>query len=94
MYDYEPLWTTLSEKGVSTYRLINEYGISKGTLDSLKHNRNVTVNTLDTLCQILEVPIENIVNISIDDISARAEMYNRYSNTYNSDSKSENNPNN
>ena len=89
MYDYEPLWTTLSEKGVSTYRLINEYGISKGTLDSLKHNRNVTVNTLDTLCQILEVPIENIVNISIDDISARAEIYSKKGSARYSDSNNE-----
>ena len=89
MYDYEPLWTTLSEKGVSTYRLINEYGISKGTLDSLKHNRNVTVNTLDTLCQILEVPVENIVNISIDDISARAEIYSKKSSACYSDSNNE-----
>ena len=81
MYNYDPLWFTLSEKGISTYRLINEYGISKGTLDSLKHNRNVTMNTLDTLCQILHVSIDQIVNISIDDIETRTEFYSRQSNT-------------
>lgn len=66
MIDFSPLWKTLSQKGISTYRLINEYHLSKGTLDSLKHNRNVTLNTIDSLCQILEVPIEKVVNITFD----------------------------
>ena len=35
MITYEPFFETLKVKGISTYRLINEYGFSKGTLDSL-----------------------------------------------------------
>ncbi len=67
MIDFSPLWETLKQKGISTYCLINEYHLSKGTLDSLKHNRNVTLNTVDTLCQILQVPIEKIVTITYDE---------------------------
>lgn len=66
MIDFSPLWKTLNQKGISTYRLINDYHLSKGTIDSLKHNRNVTLNTIDNLCQILQVPIQEIVTITQD----------------------------
>ena len=63
MIDYSPLWETLKKKNISTYQLIKEYHFSKGTLDSLKQNRNVTLNTIESLCIILQVPIEDIVRI-------------------------------
>lgn len=66
MIDYSPLWETLRKQNISTYRLLKDYQFSKGTLDSLKHNRNVTFNTIDTLCQILQVPIEEVVQIIYD----------------------------
>ena len=64
MIDYSPLWETLKKKNISTYRLLKDYNFSKGTLDSLKQNRNVTLNTIDNLCGILKVPIEDIVRIT------------------------------
>lgn len=67
MIDYTPLWNTMKAKNVSTYSLIRDYGFSKGTLDSLKQNRNVTLNTIETLCKILQVPIEQVVTIIYDD---------------------------
>ena len=67
MIDYSPLWKTMKAKNVSTYSLIRYYGFSKGTLDSLKQNRNVTLNTIETLCKILQVPIQEVVAISYDD---------------------------
>ena len=51
----------LKEKNLSTYKLINEYGISKGTIDNLKHNRNVTLLTVEQLCHILDCKVEDIV---------------------------------
>lgn len=66
MINYSPLWETMREKNISTYCLIKDYQFSKGTLDSLKQNRNVTLNTLDALCQILQVPIESVVQITLD----------------------------
>ena len=69
MIDFSPLWETMEKKNITTYYLIQEHNFSKGTLDSLKHNRNVTLNTVDTLCNILKVPIEEIVKISFDDIN-------------------------
>ena len=47
MYDYSPLWQTMREMGITTYRLIKE-GIDKKTLSNLQHNKNVTVLTLES----------------------------------------------
>lgn len=63
MIDYSPLWETMKKKNISTYKLLKDYNFSKGTLDSLKHNRSVTLNTIETLCIILDAPIEEIVQI-------------------------------
>ncbi len=46
---YEPLWRTLKGKGISTYALKKDYSFSKGTLDSLKHNRNISTATLNDI---------------------------------------------
>lgn len=66
MINYNPLWETLKKKKISTYRLLKDYNFSKGTLDSLKQNKNVTLQTIDSLCQILQVPIEDVVQITLD----------------------------
>ena len=62
-FSYEPLWKTMKEKGVSTYKLINTYNFNKGTLYHLKRGDNVNVSTLALLCQILECRIEDVVEI-------------------------------
>ena len=66
MISYEPLYKTLKEKGVSTYKLINEYGISRSLLDRLKHNRPISTVTLNDLCQILHCKVEDVL-IFIED---------------------------
>ena len=51
MIDYSPLWKTMKECGISQYTLINR-GIDKHTLDQLRKNQNVTVLTIEKLCDI------------------------------------------
>ena len=41
MITYAPLWETMRKKQISTYTPIKEHGFSKGTLDALKHDRNI-----------------------------------------------------
>lgn len=67
MIDFSPLWETMKKKNISTYKLITQYNVSKGTIDNLKQNRSVTLHTIENLCNILHVPIEHIVKITIDD---------------------------
>lgn len=60
MIVYDKLWITMRNKGITQYKLINEYHISAGQLSRLRTNANVSTHTLDTLCQILDCRIEDI----------------------------------
>lgn len=66
MITYAPLWETLKKKEISTYRLINDYGISKGMLDNLKHNRSITMTTLNELCLMLDCDVTDIIEFHRD----------------------------
>ena len=68
MISYKPLYKTLKEKGISTYKLINEYGISRSLLDRLKHNRPISTVTLNDLCNILHCKVEDILFFTEDNI--------------------------
>lgn len=61
MITYDPLWETMRRKGISTYSLIKDYAFSRGTLDSLKHNRNISTATLNDLCNILSCEVQDIL---------------------------------
>lgn len=51
----------MKEKGISQYTLINEYEISESMLYRLRHNKSVSMHTIDRLCNILECDINDIV---------------------------------
>ncbi len=61
MISYSPLWETMKQKGITTYTLLKDYQFSRGTLDSLKQGRNVTVATVDSLCKILDCKVEDVL---------------------------------
>ena len=57
---YRPLWETMKEKNISQYQLL-KMGIDNKTLDGLKHNRNITLLTVEKLCVILDCTPDKIV---------------------------------
>lgn len=61
MISYAPFYKTLKEKGISTYKLINDFGISRSLLDRLKHNKPISTVTLNDLCIILHCRVEDIL---------------------------------
>lgn len=61
MITYDRLWITLKKKNISQYRLIKDYGIDKAQLHRLRKNMVVKMIILDRLCQILDCPIEEIM---------------------------------
>ncbi len=67
MISYEPLYQTMKKKGVSTYRLIHQYGVSRSLLDRLRHNKPISTVTLDDLCRILDCPVEDILRYTTED---------------------------
>ncbi len=52
MIDYGPLWETMRKRQITQYRLLQS-GIDNKTLDSLKKNKNITMLTLEKLCNII-----------------------------------------
>lgn len=61
MISYEPLYETMKKKGITTYKLINDHGISRSLLDRLKHNKPITTVTLNDLCKLLDCRVEDIL---------------------------------
>ena len=61
MISYEPFYKTLKEKEISTYRLINQFGLSRSLLDRLRHNKPISTVTLNDLCTILSCRVEDIL---------------------------------
>ncbi len=66
MISYDPLWHTLKIRGISTYKLRMDYNFSKGTLDRLKQGKNITMETLNCLCEILECDICDVIEYRKD----------------------------
>ena len=61
---YTPFFETIQKKGITQYKLETEYGVSKGTVDNLRHNRSITLYTVDELCKILECEPWDIFEIN------------------------------
>ena len=61
MISYEPLFQTMKEKGITQYDLYTRYNVNRSQLARLRHNKNVQVNTIDKLCNILECDVEDIM---------------------------------
>lgn len=57
---YNPLWETMERKSISQYFLLKS-GIDNKTLDSLKKNKNITLLTLERLCNIIDCTPNDIV---------------------------------
>ncbi len=60
MISYYPLWETMKKKNISQYKLMQK-GIDNRTLDALRHNRNITMLTLEKICRILECNASDVV---------------------------------
>ena len=61
MITYDPFYATLKERGLSTYKLIQQYGVSRSLLDRLKHNKPISTVTLNDLCTILHCRVQDVV---------------------------------
>ncbi|HJC48553.1 MAG TPA: helix-turn-helix transcriptional regulator [Candidatus Lachnoclostridium pullistercoris] len=60
MISYRPLWETMEQRGITTYKLIQS-GIDKRTIYNLKHNENITMLTAEKLCRLIGCKIQDIV---------------------------------
>ncbi|HBJ06250.1 helix-turn-helix transcriptional regulator [Holdemanella sp. SCCA2] len=61
MISYQPFYETLYKKNVTEYALIYKFGLPANTIHRMKHNKPITTTTLDTLCEILQCRVEDIL---------------------------------
>lgn len=66
MIVFDRLWETMKEKDVSTYTLRENYDFHTDTIRNLRHNQNITTNTLSKLCDILDCRLEDIAEYRHD----------------------------
>ena len=64
MIDYTPLWQTMKEQNITQYRLLKDGVVDNKTLDGLKHNKNITLLTLERLCKYLHCTPNDIVRFA------------------------------
>ena len=61
MISYTKLWETMKNRGITQYKLINDYSFSAGQLSRLRANAYISTHTVDTLCKILNCNVEDIM---------------------------------
>lgn len=67
MITYDRLWVTMKEKGISQYKLVQHYNFSRGQINRLRHNCNISTHTINTLCNILDCNVEDIIEFTKDE---------------------------
>lgn len=60
MIIFDKLWTTMAQRGVSTYQLRENCGIDSKTIRRLRANENMETKTLDKLCAALKCNLDDI----------------------------------
>ena len=61
MISYRPFYEALRKKNVTGFALIFKAGVPSNTLHRMKHGKAITTKTLDTLCEILDCPVSDIL---------------------------------
>lgn len=60
MISYEPLFRTMKEKGITSYRLM-KLGFPRSTYYAMKHGDNISSHTVNQLCRILKCGVSDIM---------------------------------
>ena len=66
MMSYEPLFRTMKEKGITSYRL-QKMGFNRATYYSIKEGQSVSTNTLHLLCKLLNCKVQDIIEYIPDE---------------------------
>lgn len=67
MIKFDRLWITMKKRGITQYDLYTRYNVNRSQINRLRRNKNVEVNTIDRLCNILRCSVEDIMEHVPDD---------------------------
>ncbi len=66
MIRYDPLFQTMKDKGISSYRLF-KMGFPQSNYYALKRGENVSTHTINELCRILKCNVSDIMTYEADE---------------------------
>lgn len=66
MISFEPLFTTMKERGITSYRLF-KLGFPASNYYAIKRGENISTHTLNQLCRILQCNVSDILKYVEDD---------------------------
>ena len=58
---YDKLWETMKKQGITQYDLYTHHNVNRSQINRLRNNKNVQVNTIDKLCNLLHCRVEDIM---------------------------------
>ena len=65
MISYEPLFRTMKDRKITSYRL-EKLGFSRATYYSIQKGNSVSTNTINQLCKLLHCNVSDVIQF-IDD---------------------------
>jgi len=60
LISYEPLFRTMKEKGITSYRL-GKMGFPLSNYYAMKRGENISSHTLNNLCALLDCRVEDVI---------------------------------
>lgn len=66
MISYAPLFKTMKEKHITSYRL-QKLGFSRATYYSIQKGNSVSTNTINQLCKLLRCDVTDVIEYIDDD---------------------------
>ena len=66
MISYKPLFRTMQEKGITSYRLM-KLGFPRSTYYAMKRGDNISSHTVNQLCKILKCRVSDIMEYVEDE---------------------------
>ena len=67
MISYRPFYETLLQKGITEYHLIYKQGMDSNTIHRMKYGKAIKTKTLNTLCEILNCRVEDVLEYVPDE---------------------------
>ena len=68
MISYEPLFQTMREKGITSYRL-GKMGFPMSNYYAIKRGENISSHTLNQLCRLLQCRVEDVMVYIEDEVN-------------------------
>lgn len=66
MISFAPLFKTMKEKNISSYKL-EKLGFSRATYYSIQQGNSISTNTVNQLCKLLKCEVSDIMEFIDDD---------------------------